>query len=116
MEPYFNISYHQQNRKLVDLVENRTAYTLNNAELNIYETHKTAEKVALQFTNPVLASMIRGKKVMHLTDLPSFEFLPGESVIVPSHEIMQIDFPEAKLKKIGAAPGGSKITNNVTKA
>lgn len=96
MEPYFNISYHQQNRKLVDLVENRTAYTLNNAELNIYETHKTAEKVALQFTNPVLASMIRGKKVMHLTDLPSFEFLPGESVIVPSHEIMQIDFPEAK--------------------
>jgi hypothetical protein len=27
-----------------------------------------------------------------------------------------IDFPEAKLKKIGAAPGGSKITNNVTKA
>ncbi|WP_229235494.1 MULTISPECIES: hypothetical protein [Emticicia] len=49
MEPYFNISYHQQNRKLVDLVENRTAYTLNNAELNIYETHKSAEKVALQF-------------------------------------------------------------------
>lgn len=40
MEPYFNISYHQQNRKLVDLVENRTAYTLNNTELNIYETHK----------------------------------------------------------------------------
>ena len=68
MEPYFNISYHQQNRKLVDLVENRTAYTLNNAELNIYETHKTVEKVALQFTNSVLASMIRGKKVMHLTD------------------------------------------------
>lgn len=96
MEPYFNISYHQQNRKLVDLVENRTAYTLNNAELNIYETHKSVEKVALQFTNPVLASMIRGKKVMHLTDLPSFDFLPGESVIVPSHETMQIDFPEAK--------------------
>lgn len=96
MEPFFNISYHQQNRKLVDLVENRTAYTLNNAELNIYETHQSAEKVALQFTNPVLASMIRGKKVMHLTGLTSFDFLPGESVIVPSHETMQIDFPDAR--------------------
>ncbi len=96
MPSYFDISYHQQHRKLVDLVENRTAYTLDNAELNIYETHKTAEKVALQFSNPVLASMIRGKKVMHLTGLPSFAFLPGESVIVPSHEPMQIDFPEAR--------------------
>lgn len=30
---------------------------------------------------------------MYLPDTPSFEFLPGKSVIVPSNETMRIDFP-----------------------
>lgn len=91
----FDITTHLQSRKLELVVENRTAYTLDNAELNIYETHQAAQNVELTFSNPVLASMIRGKKVMHLTNSPSFDFFPGESVIVPAHQTMRIDFPEA---------------------
>lgn len=91
----FDIKTHLQSRKLELVVENRTAYTLDNAELNIYETHQAAQNVELTFSNPVLASMIRGKKVMHLTNSPSFDFFPGESVIVPAHQTMRIDFPEA---------------------
>jgi AraC family transcriptional regulator len=91
----FDISTHLQSRKLELIVENRTAYTLDSAELNIYETHQAAENVELTFDNPVLASMIRGKKVMHLSNAPSFDFFPGESVIVPAHQTMKIDFPEA---------------------
>lgn len=91
----FDISTHLQSRKLELIVENRTAYTLDSAELNIYETHQAAENVELTFANPVLASMIRGKKVMHLSNAPSFDFFPGESVIVPAHQTMKIDFPEA---------------------
>lgn len=94
----FDISRHLQSRRLEHEVENRTAYTIDTAELNIYETHHVAEKVELTFDNLVLASMIRGKKVMHLPDTPSFEFLPGESVLVPSKKTMRIDFPEAQLK------------------
>ncbi|GAB3993456.1 AraC family transcriptional regulator [Spirosoma daeguense] len=94
--PSFNVSRHLQTRRLEQEVENRTAYTIDTAELNIYETQHVAEKVELTFGNPVLASMIRGKKVMHLPDAPSFDFLPGESVIVPSDETMRIDFPEAQ--------------------
>ena len=86
---------HYQNRRLETLVENRTLHTLNNAELNIFETHQKAAQVMLQFSEPVLASMIRGKKIMHLQNTPSFGFLPGESVILPSNELMCIDFPEA---------------------
>lgn len=89
-----NTSYHQQ-RRLESLVENRTIHTLNNAELNIFETQQQASQVLLRFSEPVLASMIKGKKVMHLEGMPSFGFLPGESVILPSNELMCIDFPEA---------------------
>ncbi|MFN4085443.1 MAG: AraC family transcriptional regulator [Spirosomataceae bacterium] len=84
-----------QNRKLENLVENRTIYTLSHAELNIFETYKQASQVALRFDAPVLASMIKGKKVMHLADSHPFDFLPGESVILPPGELMCIDFPEA---------------------
>ncbi|CCH53056.1 Methylphosphotriester-DNA alkyltransferase [Fibrisoma limi BUZ 3] len=94
--PTFDISRHLTARRLEQEVENRTAYTIDTAELNIYETHHVAEQVELTFNSPVLASMIRGKKVMHLPGTPSFDFLPGESVIVPSEETMRIDFPEAQ--------------------
>lgn len=92
----FNIARHLQSRRLEQVIENRTAYTIGTAELSIYETQHVAERVELSFTNPVLASMIRGKKVMHLPGTPAFEFLPGESVIVPGDKTMYIDFPEAQ--------------------
>ena len=83
-------------RKLETLVENQTSYTLNRATLHVFETHQSAERVLLQFDQPVLASMLRGKKVMHLRGQASFAFMPGESLILPAHEIMCIDFPEAQ--------------------
>ena len=84
-------------RQLNTLVENQTSYALSSAELHIFETHKEAEQVLLKFHQPVLASMIEGKKVMHLNNSASFNFLPGESLMLPSNELMCIDFPEAKL-------------------
>ena len=89
---------HKSNRKLTSLVENRTIYTSEFAELNIFETHQAVEKVELQFDMPIIASMLTGKKIMHLEGLPSFDFLPGESVVVPATEKLIIDFPIAKLE------------------
>ena len=86
-----------ENRRLEHLVENRTTYTLENAEMNVYETHHYAEEVVLQFHQPVFASMITGKKIMHLREQTPFDFMPGESVIMPANEIMKIDFPEAAM-------------------
>lgn len=94
--PPFDIARHLQSRRLEQVIENRTAYTIGTAELSIYETQHIAEKVELSFSNPMLASMIRGKKIMHLPGTPSFEFMPGESVIVPGNKTMHIDFPEAQ--------------------
>jgi len=76
-------------------VEHRNTSYFSSCELNVFETHKPADRVDLTFNAPVVASMLRGKKVMHLHQKEVFEFFPGESLILSSHEQMIIDFPDA---------------------
>lgn len=79
------------------LVENRTSYGGDDMQFSVYDTLQQAERVALRSANPLYCGMITGKKVIHLTDSDRepFEFLPGESLIVPPLETIYIDFPEA---------------------
>ncbi len=86
----------KRENQLLHLVENRTAFTLNNCEFSIYETHQAAFDVKLHFETIAFTAMLRGKKRMKLEHKTGyFDYLPGESVLVAPGETMVIDFPEA---------------------
>ena len=82
-------------RTLTSLVENRRVFTLNQCELNIFETYEPCSDVVLSYDGLVITSMLRGRKVMYLSQNPGFNFLPGETVILPEGVSMKVDFPEA---------------------
>ncbi len=112
-----NLQNHYEKRKLSKLIENRTMYSSENSELNIFETHEIAEKISLTFVYPVIATMLTGKKIMHLDGMSEFDFLPGESVVMPPNKEMIIDFPIASTDSptqcIALAIDPSKIAETI---
>lgn len=88
---------HESERKITTLIENKTSYNANSSQLNVFETFKSCSRIGLTFDQPVVVSMVTGKKVMHLEEKPKFDFHPGESVILPACKEMLIDFPDACL-------------------
>ncbi len=81
--------------QLDSLVEHRRVFNLNHCELNIFETYRQCSDVSLSYKGLVITSMLRGKKVMYLYQQPGFDFLPGETVILPEGVSFKVDFPEA---------------------
>lgn len=84
--------------QLDTLVEHRRVFNLRHCELNIFETFHRCNNVALSYNGLVVSSMMRGKKIMSLAGTQEFDFLPGESVILPEGVAMKVDFPEADEK------------------
>lgn len=85
-------------KSVTSLVENRRVFSLNQCELNIFETYQQCSDVVLSYNGLVITSMLRGRKVMYLSQNPGFNFLPGETVILPEGVSMKVDFPEADEK------------------
>ena len=83
--------------QLRTLTEHLRTFNLKDCELAIFECYEPSNDIPLTFADFVITSMVLGRKIMHLDGLPSFEYLPGETVIIPANRSMTIDFPEASL-------------------
>ena len=81
--------------EISSMIEHRRVFSMKSCELNIFETYRPCANVSLSFDGLVITSMMRGKKVMYLPSAPAFEFLPGETVVLPQGVSMKVDFPEA---------------------
>lgn len=79
------------------VVESRRIYSYDHCELSLFETSQQAEAVPLAFEHLTLMSMTKGKKVMHMDQRAPFDYLPGESLIIPAGQRMHIDYPEADI-------------------
>lgn len=85
--------------EITSLVEHRRVYNLSQCELNIFETYQQCTDVILSYNGLAVSSMMRGRKIMTLEDQQTFDFLPGESVILPEGVTMKVGFPEADKKR-----------------
>lgn len=77
------------------LVENRTTFGAEHAEFAVYDTFAPAERVPLRAANPLYCGMVTGRKVVHTEGGETIPFLPEESLVVPSGQTIEIDFPGA---------------------
>lgn len=84
-------------QKLKTDVEQRTSYTLDKCQLNIFETHKRVENIRLTFEGFTITSMLKGKKLLYQNGDEAQNYIPGQSYILSSDTEMVIDFPEANL-------------------
>ena len=87
-----------RDRPLYTIVENRTVYTFQSMELNLFETYEPCSVEGVHFEHPILASMVRGRKSVQLGKAADFAFLPGESILLPSNQVMALDLPNASVR------------------
>lgn len=78
-----------------DLVENRVTFGAEHAAFSVYDTVRPAERVPLAADNPLYCGMVTGRKVVHTAAGAAIPFLPMESLVVPTGQTIEIDFPGA---------------------
>ncbi|NEU09616.1 AraC family transcriptional regulator [Flavihumibacter sp. R14] len=81
-------------QELKDVVEHRRVYSMAHCELNIFETIHSEHQISFCSNYPVISTMVTGKKIIRFFDEAPFDYLPGESIIIPANGNILIDFPD----------------------
>ena len=82
--------------KVITPIENKLSFHTDVLDLHLFETKVKTSGFALNFNEVSLITMLSGKKVMHINEERSFEFLPEESLVLDKEQAMNIDFPDAE--------------------
>ena len=88
----------KKRQQLDVLIENKVSFAADNSELSIYDTYKSAQKVALHSNELLFCAMLSGKKVMHVESSQYHKaFLPHESFVLAPKQGVLIDFTNASI-------------------
>jgi AraC-like DNA-binding protein len=88
-----------QERTMEAYVERKISFTTEYAQLNIFDTTKIAHNISYQYQQPSILSMVTGLKVIHKNATESYNFVPGETLVIPSEQKLCFDFPDASIEK-----------------
>lgn len=80
------------------LVEYRTVRYSSASEASTYITNQQAT-VKLCFSNPIVFRMQSGRKIMTVNNSRPFNFLAGQTMMVPAGMELSIAFPDASLQR-----------------
>jgi AraC-like DNA-binding protein len=86
-------------RHIKQLVEQRRGFQFDMCELSIYETRKKVLDFPLSFGGFTVTSMLRGTKTVRFEDATDQSYNPGNTIITPSYNKLNIDFPKASLQR-----------------
>lgn len=78
------------------LIENRTSFAGKEAMFSVYDTYQPASRVELYAPAIMYCAMITGKKVVQAGNNRTFDFMPGQSLVLHPRQTIHIDFPEAQ--------------------
>jgi AraC-like DNA-binding protein len=81
-------------REVEKLIEYRTAHYSAASEASMYLTNQRVN-VSFRFSNPIVCRMITGYKFISVDQSDPFPFRPGDSILVPPHKHLAIEFPFA---------------------
>ncbi|PUZ22052.1 AraC-type DNA-binding protein [Chitinophaga costaii] len=84
-------------QSIIQGVDSKRSFGMDSFELSILET---VERATIQqtFSEPIFYNLLKGKKIMRLGNDQPFEYLPGNTMIVPPQLEMEVNFPDATLK------------------
>jgi AraC-like DNA-binding protein len=77
------------------LVENRRGIAGENVQLSLYDVSRSIDQISLRSPHLFYYGMVQGRKRVYINEEETFILHPGESLVVPPFQTIEVEFPDA---------------------
>jgi AraC-like DNA-binding protein len=78
------------------LIENRRGIAGDDVELSLYDVRQSVDQISLRSPHLFYYGMVQGKKLVHIDGEDPFVLYPGESLVVPPFQTIEVEFPDVR--------------------
>ena len=75
------------------LIENRRGIAGDDVQLSLYDVRQSIDQISLRSPHLFYYGMVQGKKLVHIDGEEPFVLYPGESLVVPPFQTIEVEFP-----------------------